>query len=103
VSELYAFRHLATRKIKQIIETNTHNMLHKIHHYYLKYIKNVLEQNKLTIAKADKRRTVVIVVKKNDKETENHKNSMHLFIEHWTPVRIVLVLYCICVTACSTL
>ena len=41
---LNTFRYLAGRKIKQIIETNTHNTLHKRHQYNLKQIKTLLEK-----------------------------------------------------------
>jgi hypothetical protein len=55
------FRYLAARKIKKITEINSHNILHKRHEYSLKQIHILLEQNNLTIAKADKGRTMVII------------------------------------------
>jgi hypothetical protein len=45
------FRYLATNKIKQITETNTHNTVHKWHQYNLKQIKMLLEKNNLMKAK----------------------------------------------------
>lgn len=57
------FRYLAARKIKQIIEINTHNILHKRHEYSQKQIQILLEQNNLMIAKAVKGRTMVIIHK----------------------------------------
>ena len=55
------FRYLAARKIEQITEINTHNILYKRHEYSLKQIQILLEQNNLMIAKADKGRTMVII------------------------------------------
>ena len=57
------FRYLATKKIKQITEENKYNTLHKRYQYNLKQIKILLEQINLTIAKADKCGTVVIIHK----------------------------------------
>jgi hypothetical protein len=63
---------LATRKIKQIADTNKSNTIHKIHQYDLKQIKTILEQNDLRIAKADKGRTMVIINKEALKQkTDN--------------------------------
>ena len=56
------FQYLATKKIRQIT-TNTHNTLHKRHQNHLNQIKNILQQNNLTIAKADKSKTIVIINK----------------------------------------
>jgi hypothetical protein len=53
------FRYLATKKIKQIADINKHNIVHKRHQYNLKQIKTILEHD-LTVAKADKGRTMVI-------------------------------------------
>ena len=57
------FRYLATRKIKQFITTNTHNTLHKRHQHFLNQIKYILQRNNLTVAKAYKSKTVVIIDK----------------------------------------
>ena len=57
------FRYLTTRKIKQIADTNTCNTVHKRHQCNLKQIKTRPEQNNLTIAKAVKGRTMVIIHK----------------------------------------
>ena len=55
--------YLTTKKIKKITLTNTYYTLHKRHQYILKQIKILTEQNNLTIAKADKSRTMVIIHK----------------------------------------
>lgn len=57
------FRYPAARKIKQITEINTHNILHKRYEYSLKQIKILREQNNLMTAKAGKGRTMVIIHK----------------------------------------
>jgi DNA-binding transcriptional MerR regulator len=62
------FRYLAARKIKQIIETNTHKTLYKRNQYNLNQIKTLLEQSNLTTEKADKCRTMVIVHKDTPKQ-----------------------------------
>ena len=64
------FRHLAYRNIKQIAETDTCNALHKRHQYNLKQVDSILLRDNLTIAKADKGRTIVII----HKDMLNQKN-----------------------------
>jgi hypothetical protein len=39
------FRHLANKKIKQIMTTTTHNTLHKQYQYNIKQIRNFLRQS----------------------------------------------------------
>jgi hypothetical protein len=88
------FRHLATKKVKHIITTNTHNTLHKIHQHNLNQIKNILQQNSLTAAKADKSKTMVIINKNTLKQKmdtfiqENHitrLNRPHTFLSETNP------------------
>jgi Zn-finger domain-containing protein len=62
------FRYLATKKIKQIADTNKYNIIHKRHQYNLKQIKTTLEQNDVMVAKADKARTIVIIHKETLKQ-----------------------------------
>ena len=57
------FRYLAARKIKQITEINTHNILHERHDYSLTQIKILQEQNNLMTANTGKGRTMVIIHK----------------------------------------
>jgi len=59
-------RYLATKKIRQLTETNIYNTLYKRHQYNLKQIKILLEQNNLMIAKGDRSSTMVII----------HKNTL---------------------------
>jgi len=59
------FKYLVARKIKQIIEPDKHNTLHKKHQYNLN--KSKLHWNK--VSEADKRRTMVII----HKDTQKHK------------------------------
>jgi hypothetical protein len=63
------FRYLATKKIKQIMTTTTHNALHKRYQYNIKQIRNTLQQNNLTITKANKSKAIVMI----NKNTLNQK------------------------------
>jgi hypothetical protein len=63
------YRYLATKKIKQIKATTTHNTLHKRYQYNIKQIRNIIQQNNLTITKADKSKAIVII----NKNTLNQK------------------------------
>ena len=62
-NEQNIYRHLASNKIKQIKNTTTTNILHKRQHYIMKQIRKKLQQNNLTITKADKGKTIVIINK----------------------------------------
>jgi hypothetical protein len=57
------FRHMATKKIKQIITTNRLQATHKRHQHNLNQIKDTLQKGNLTLAKADKNRAIVIINK----------------------------------------
>ena len=76
------YRYLACNKIKQIQEIST-NTLHKRHNYIVKQIRKKLEQNNLTINKADKGNTIVIIDKNiltqktEDFLKENKFNPLH--------------------------
>jgi hypothetical protein len=48
------YRYLAAKEIKQILASNRHNALHKRQQYSINQIKKVLENNNLTLVKADK-------------------------------------------------
>jgi uncharacterized protein (DUF885 family) len=48
--------------------TTTHNTLHKIHQHNLKQIRNILQQNNLTITRADKSKSIVIINKSTLKQ-----------------------------------
>jgi hypothetical protein len=62
---------MAAKKIKQIGETGLHNKLHKRHQYNINQIKNILEENNLTVTKADKNKAIVII----------HKNELEQKIQ----------------------
>jgi hypothetical protein len=62
-NEQNTYRHLACIKIKQIKYSTTTNTLHKRQRYIMKQISKKLQQNNLTITKADKGRTIVIINK----------------------------------------
>ena len=66
------FRHLATKQIKHIMTTNTHNTLHRRYQHNLNQIRNILQQNNLTLAKVDKSKTTVIVDKNTLKQKVNN-------------------------------
>ena len=78
------FWYLATRKFKLNITTNSHNMPHKKHQHNLNQIKNTLQWNNLTIAKADKGKTMVIIDKNTLKQKidtfiqENHITCLYI-------------------------
>ena len=52
----------------QITTTNIHSTLNKRHQHNLNEIKNILQRNKLTVAKADNSKTVVIINKHSLKQ-----------------------------------
>ena len=58
------FRYLAAKNIKQIGESNRHNTVHKRYQYNINQIKKTLQQNNLTIARADKSKALVIIDKR---------------------------------------
>jgi hypothetical protein len=78
-----SFRYLATKKIKQIMTNTTQNTLHKRHHHNLKQIRNTLQQNDLTITRADKSKSTVIINKSTLKQKvddfiqENHISCLN--------------------------
>jgi stalled ribosome rescue protein Dom34 len=55
------YRYLAAKQIKQIINSNRHNIHHKRQQYNINQIKKILEDNNLTLVKADKSNAVVII------------------------------------------
>jgi hypothetical protein len=57
------FRYMAAKKIKQVKESNRHNTMHRGYQYNINQIKKILQRNKLTIAKADKSKAIVIIDK----------------------------------------
>jgi hypothetical protein len=75
------FQHLTAKKIKQIKESNRHNTLHKRHQHYINQIKKILQHN-LTIAKADKRKAIVIIDK-----TEL-KQKIDMFIQETNIIKL---------------
>ena len=58
------FRYLVAKTIKQIGESNRHNTIHKRYQYSINQIKKTLQQNNLTIARADKSKALVIIDKR---------------------------------------
>jgi 23S rRNA maturation mini-RNase III len=62
-NEQNAYRLLAYKKIKQIHNNTTTNVLHKRQNYITKQIRNKLTQNNLVVVKADKGNTIVIINK----------------------------------------
>jgi len=70
------FRHLTAKKIKQIGESNRHNTIHKRHQYNINQIKKTLQQNNLTIARADKSKALVIIDKTILKQKVSYKRTI---------------------------
>ena len=58
-----AFRYLATKRIQQIKDSCRHNTVHKRIQYNIMQIRKILENNNLTIARADKSKSLVIINK----------------------------------------
>ena len=54
---------MAANKIKQIITTNRAQTMHKRYQHNLNEIKNILQENNLTVTKADKNKAIVINIK----------------------------------------
>jgi len=54
---------MATNKIKQIITTSRSQTIHKRHQHNLNQIKDILQKDNLTVAKADKNKAIVIINK----------------------------------------
>ena len=55
------FRYMAAKKIRQIKESNRQNTMHKRYEYNINQIKKILQNNNLTIAKANKSKAIVII------------------------------------------
>ena len=95
----YTFRYLAARKIKQITEINTHNILHKRREYSLKQIQILQEQNNLMIAKARKSRTMVIIHKDALKQKistflqENQITALDKYLTDYFPKHIQQIIH----------
>jgi hypothetical protein len=70
------YRHLAFKKIKQIMNTNYCHITHKRLQYTLKQILTILEHNSLSLLKADKGKTIVII------HTDTLQQKVHNFIQH---------------------
>ena len=64
--------HLAAKQIKQILNSNRHNTHHKRQQYSINQIKRILENNNLTLVKADKSKAVVIMDKEKLEEKVNN-------------------------------
>jgi len=56
-----AYRILALKKIKEIVDSNKTNSQHKRYQHVIKQIRNKLTQNFLMVVKADKGRLIVII------------------------------------------
>jgi predicted transcriptional regulator len=67
------YRHLAFKMIKQIMNTNYCNVTHKRIQYTLKQIRTILEHNNLSLVKADKGKTVVVI------HTDTLQQKVHHF------------------------
>jgi hypothetical protein len=75
------YRNLAAKQIKQILNSNRHNTHHKRQQYNMNQIKRILENNILTLVKADKSKAVVIMDKEKLEEKVNKfikENNMRL-------------------------
>jgi hypothetical protein len=57
------FRFLAATKIKQILNAGTYHRLHKRYQHNINQIKDILNENNLTVTKADKNKAMVIINK----------------------------------------
>ena len=58
--------------MKHILNTNRHNMLHKTYQYNIKQLRKILQNNKLMIVIAEKRKAIVIINENTlEKEIDN--------------------------------
>jgi len=57
------YRYLATKQIKHIMNNSRDNTIHKRNQYIINNIRNLLQQNNLTMVKADKSKAIVIIDK----------------------------------------
>ena len=60
------YRHLATKRIKQIKENKKQNSLHKWQQNLIRKVKEELTNKNITVAKADKSKAIVMIKKKPD-------------------------------------
>ena len=63
--------------------TSTHNTLHKRYQHNVKQIRNILRQNNLTITKADKSKTIVVI----------NKNTLKQKVDNFIQENHILCLY----------
>jgi len=72
---------MVAMKVKQILATNKHHIVHKRYQHNLNQIKGILQRNNLTIARADKNKTVVTINKDSLEQKvkafiqENHSHT----------------------------
>ena len=77
------YRYLAAKQIKHILTSNRLNILHKRQQHNINQIKKVLENNNLTLVKADRSKAIVIIdrnklnEKINNFIKENHMNLLN--------------------------
>jgi MinD superfamily P-loop ATPase len=83
------YQHLAAKQIKHILAINRYNVSHTRQQHNMNQIKKILENNNLTIVKADKSKAVVIINKEklNDK-VNNFIKENHIKILHKDPTNI---------------
>ena len=55
------YQYLATKQVKHITMTNRHSTLHKRYKYNINELKKTLQNNNLTIVKADRSKAIVII------------------------------------------
>ena len=70
---------MAPTKIKQIMASSTHHILHTGHQHNVNQINDILNRNNLTIVKADKNKAIVTINRDSLEEKVNifiHENRI---------------------------
>jgi len=93
------YRYLATKRINRISKQNKHNTLHKRQQYIINEMKKTFQRNHITIARADKSKTTVLINKNilqekvyeflqennikqiNKDPTDKHQKQIHLALQ----------------------
>lgn len=73
------YHYLAAKQIKDILTTNRYNTLHKRYQYNINELRKILQNNNLTILKADKSKAIVIINKNTlEKKVDNFIQENHI-------------------------
>jgi hypothetical protein len=74
--------------LKQIMATNTCNILHKIYQNNLNQIKRIPQLSNLTISRAEKKRAKVMISKDSMKKNRHIHKEYHITHLNWDPTEL---------------